>query len=162
MAKVLRLGEVGPLARLGQLVRFEVTGVPHQAVSGQRLAVEEACGVVDRIRADFGWHGLVGAVVLDQQTLLGQHLERVRRRGPEHVGAAAGGGLAHEGDAGRGVLVEDFDAGAGVLRFEGLLVGFSQLFGKRSDDGDGLLSGTGWGGEQQQKQTGHPRSTAQG
>ena len=56
MAVVDRIDEIGPLFRLGQLVRREIAGVPHDPVPGERLAEVETLRIVDRIVADLRRH----------------------------------------------------------------------------------------------------------
>ncbi len=138
VAEILRLRQVGPFARRGQLVRREVARVPHDPVAGQRLAVVHAFGIVDRIAADLGRHGRIGDIGLLQQLGRRQHLEGVRRRSPENLRPAAGRLFADEGDAGGGVLVEDFQLVVRVLGLERLLVRGGQFLRKRRDDGHRL------------------------
>ena len=139
VAEIDRFGQIGPFFRRRQLVRLHVTRVPHDAVAGERLAEVIALGVVDRIGADLGRHFLRRRLELHQQFLRGQHLERVRRRDPEHVRLVIGRRFADVGDASGRRLVEYLDLDAGVLRLERLLVGAGQLLRKRSHDHHLLL-----------------------
>lgn len=134
MVEVGRLREVLPLLRRRQLVGLHVALVPHDAVARGREAGIEAVLVVDRIRADLvgdaGGLGLVGA----EQLLALQHLEGVRRGGPEEIDLVVALGLLDELNAGIGVAVLHFQRGARHGLLEGLLDRVGDILGERGDD----------------------------
>ncbi len=141
VAVVDRIDEIGPLFRLGQLVRREIARVPHDPVAGERLAEVETLRIVDRVVADPGGNRGVLRVGLLQELRRRQHLEGVRRRCPEDLRPAADRLLAHERNAGRGVLVQDLELVVRVPGLERLLVGRRQFLRERRDDRHRLRGG---------------------
>jgi hypothetical protein len=137
MAEVARIGEVGPLARRGQLVQREIARVPHEAVAGDRKAPVRAVEIVEREAADL--RRGPGEYLLRERDLLEQAvglegLERVHRGDPEDVGLRPRARLAQVGDRLVGLLLLDDHPDARRLLLEPLLVGFEQLLGKRCED----------------------------
>ena len=162
VAEPLRTQQVGPLLGRRQLVGAQVAGVVHDPVAGQRLALVEPLGIVDRIVADLGRDRLVVDVGCGHQQVVAlEHFEGVGRAGPEHVGPLAGRGLAHERNAGHRALVQDFDLEVGIALLERRLVGGGQLARKRGDHGHRLLGKRRNRGQRQHGQRRQPAGEAE-
>ncbi len=148
VVEIDRLGEILPVLGLRQLVGLGIAVVPHDAVARGRETRIETVRIVDRIGADLLGNALGLRLVALQELLALEHLESIRRGGPEEIDLVVGLGLLDEFHARIGVAVLDVEGDARMSLLERLLERIGHVLGKRRDDGD--LAALGEGGARKQ------------